>query len=99
MPARPAGRRSGCWPQMARSAAAPIPFWHILVRGDAGARAIGANDDAAAVEVRGRRCQHPGSKAALTRALRRVLSPTFPAGELAFFIPWRVVAENPARRS
>ena len=32
-------------------------------------------------------------------ALRRVLSPTFPAGELAFFIPWRVVAENPARRS
>jgi hypothetical protein len=27
------------------------------------------------------------------------LSPTFPAGELVFFIPWRVVAENPARRS
>jgi hypothetical protein len=22
----------------------------------------------------------------------------FPAGELVFFIPWRVVAENPARR-
>src|SRR5665213_4243400 len=30
---------------------------------------------------------------------RRALSPTFPAGELVFFIPWRVVAENPARRS
>ena len=26
------------------------------------------------------------------------LSPTFPAGELVFFIPWRGVAENPARR-
>ena len=24
--------------------------------------------------------------------LRRALSPTFPAGELVFFIPWRVVA-------
>jgi hypothetical protein len=23
--------------------------------------------------------------------------PTFPAGELVFFIPWRGVAENPAR--
>jgi hypothetical protein len=32
------------------------------------------------------------------RSLRRALSPTFRAGELAFFIPWRVVAENPARR-
>ncbi len=30
--------------------------------------------------------------------LRRALSPTFPAGELVFFIPLRVVAENPARR-
>jgi len=26
--------------------------------------------------------------------LRRALSPTFPAGEMAFFIPWRVVAEE-----
>jgi hypothetical protein len=34
-------------------------FGDIPVRGDAGARTIGANDDAAAVEVRGRRCQHP----------------------------------------
>src|SRR5450830_268154 len=31
-------------------------------------------------------------------ARRRALSPTFPAGEMVFFIPWRVVAENPARR-
>jgi len=30
--------------------------------------------------------------------LRRALSPTFPAGELVFFIPWRVVAAIPARR-
>ena len=29
---------------------------------------------------------------------RRALAPTFPAGALVFFIPWRVVAENPARR-
>jgi hypothetical protein len=26
--------------------------------------------------------------------LRRALSPTFPAGEMVFFIPWRVVAEE-----
>jgi hypothetical protein len=26
--------------------------------------------------------------------LRRALSPTFPAGEMVFFIPWRVVAED-----
>jgi hypothetical protein len=26
--------------------------------------------------------------------LRRALSPTFPAGEMAFFIFWRVVAEE-----
>ena len=26
--------------------------------------------------------------------LRRALSPTFPAGALVFFIPWRVVAED-----
>ena len=40
-----------------------------------------------------------GLGARLARAgLRRALSPTFPAGELVFFIPWRVVAENPARR-
>ena len=25
---------------------------------------------------------------------RRALSPTFPAGEMVFFIPWRVVAED-----
>jgi hypothetical protein len=47
-----------------------------------------------------------GSRAPITKdsaltsagGLRRALSPTFPAGELVFFIPWRVVAENPARR-
>src|SRR5450759_2433864 len=32
------------------------------------------------------------------RRRRRALSPTVPAGEMVFFIPWRVVAENPARR-
>ena len=31
--------------------------------------------------------------------LRRALAPTFAAGDLVFFIPWRVVTENPARRS
>jgi hypothetical protein len=34
-------------------------FSDIAVRGDDGARAIGANDDAAAVELPGRRRQHP----------------------------------------
>ena len=29
-----------------------------------------------------------------TRGLRRALSPTFPAGEMVFFIPWRGVAED-----
>jgi hypothetical protein len=42
---------------------ADFHFSDIAVRGDDGARAIGANDDAAAaaaaVEVRGRRRQHP----------------------------------------
>jgi hypothetical protein len=30
----------------------------------------------------------------LAGVLRRALSPTFPAGEMVFFIPWRVVAEE-----
>jgi hypothetical protein len=38
---------------------ADFRFSEIPVRGDDGARAIGANDDAAAVELRGRRRQHP----------------------------------------
>jgi hypothetical protein len=52
----------------------------------------------AAVELPGRSRPAPGV-VDIRWALRRALSPTFPAGELAFFIPWRVVAENPARRS
>ena len=31
---------------------------------------------------------------ALLVSLRRAFSPTFPAGEMVFFIPWRVVAEE-----
>jgi nitroreductase len=38
---------------------ADFHFSDNAVRGDDGARAIGANDDAAAVELRGRRRQHP----------------------------------------
>ena len=38
---------------------ADFHFSDIAVRGDDGARAIGANDDAAAVELRGRRRQYP----------------------------------------
>jgi hypothetical protein len=38
---------------------ADFHFSDIPVRGDVGARAIGANDDAAAVELRGRRRQRP----------------------------------------
>jgi hypothetical protein len=60
------GPRSGCWPhdgEVAGGAVADFHFSDIPVRGDDGARAIGANDDeaaaAAAVELRGRRRQHP----------------------------------------
>src|SRR5450830_1226935 len=84
---------------MVMSPAAPDFFVVIFrVGADAGARAIGATADAAANEPRGPRRRHPGSKAVLTGVLRRALAPTFPAGALVFFIPWRVVAENPARR-
>jgi hypothetical protein len=50
-------------PGLAGGAVADFHFSDITVWGDAGARAIGANDDeaaaAAAVEQRGRRRQHP----------------------------------------
>jgi hypothetical protein len=50
-------------PGLAGGAVADFHFSDIPVRGDDGARAIGANDDAAAaaaaVELRGRRRQHP----------------------------------------
>jgi hypothetical protein len=55
-------RCSTCWPhdgEVAGGAVADFPFYDIPVRGDDGARAIGATDDAAAVELRGRRRQHP----------------------------------------
>jgi hypothetical protein len=46
--------------EAAGGAVADFHFSDIPVRGDDGARAIGANDDAtAAVELRGRRRQHP----------------------------------------
>jgi hypothetical protein len=45
---------------------ADFHFSDIPVRGDDGARAIGATDDAAAVELPGRRRRQPCSKAALT---------------------------------
>src|SRR5665811_1290052 len=49
-------------------------------------------------EATPRRCAGVLAAACTQGKLRRALSPTFPAGELVFFIPWRVVAENPARR-
>ena len=48
-------------------------------------------------DLRGRSI-NDGNFSSTDMGLRRALSPTFPAGELVFFIPWRVVAENPARR-
>jgi hypothetical protein len=51
----PAGRLTASTDFFIRDGGEP----DIAVRGDAGARAIGANDDAAAVELRGRRRQHP----------------------------------------
>ena len=80
---------------MVRSPAAPDSFSVIFRFGaDAGARAIGATDGAAAVELRGLR-QQPDRNRTDSGGLRRALSPTFPAGEMVvFFIPWRVVAEE-----
>ena len=49
-------RRPG---QVEQHRAADFHFSDITVRGDDGTRAIGANDDAAAVELRGRRRQNP----------------------------------------
>ncbi len=67
---------------MVMSPAAPDSFLVLFRFGaDAGARAIGATDAAAANEPRGRRRRPPGSKAAQTGCRRRALSPTFPAGE------------------
>ena len=91
----PPGRCSGWWPHDGDVAAGGDFVLAILRFGaDDGARAIGATDAAAAVEVRGRRRRRPGSNAALREGLRRALSPTFRAGEMVFFIPWRLVAEE-----
>ena len=79
---------------MARSVFVSFLLAILRFGADDGARAIGATDAAAAIEVRGRRRRPPGSNAALRGALRRALSPTFRAGAMVFFIPWRVVAEE-----
>src|SRR5674476_1258082 len=72
---------------MVMSPATPDSFAVIFRFGaDDGARAIGATDDAAAVELRGRRRRQPESRVDWVMLLRRALSPTFPAGELVFFI-------------
>jgi len=58
----PPGWCSGCWPHdsMVMSPAAPDSFAVIFRFGaDDGARAIGATDNAAAVELRGRRLRQP----------------------------------------
>jgi hypothetical protein len=47
----------------------------------------------AGVELWGR-LRHDPIETAGRPGLRRALSPTFPAGEMVFFIPWRVVAEE-----
>jgi hypothetical protein len=59
-------------------------------------RRRGANDADVGFAWSGRRRASAASHGVI--GLRRALSPTFPAGELVFFIPLRVVAENPARR-
>jgi hypothetical protein len=70
----PPGWCSGCWPHDGDVAAGGDFVLAILRFGaDDGARAIGATDAAAAVEVRGRRRRPPGSNAAL-RGVCGVLS-------------------------
>ena len=72
---------------------ADFHFSDIPVRGDDGVRAIGANDAAAAVPATGSTAPTPLTESRVDW-LRRALSPTLPAGEMVFFIPWRVVAEE-----
>jgi len=63
---------------MVMSPAAPDSFAVIFRFGaDAGARAIGATDDAAAVELPGRRRRPPRSNAALTGSFPSTPSVTF----------------------
>jgi hypothetical protein len=74
----------GWWPKTARRISTCLVS-DIPVRGDDGARAIGATDDAAAVELPGRRRRHPGSKAALEGAmLLDLLGPPGLAGGASF---------------
>src|ERR1035437_2144601 len=88
----PPGWCSGCWPHDGDVAGgAGFLFSDIAVRG----RRWSSGDRS------DRRCGGTGSTAPTARiesrvegALRRALSPTFPAGEMVFFIPWRVVAED-----
>jgi len=48
----------------------------------------------AVAQLPGRRLIAGLLRAAAGGSLRRALSPTFPAGEMVFVIPWRVVAEE-----
>jgi hypothetical protein len=64
-----------------RAGGAVADFILVIFRfgGDDGARAIGANDAAAAVELPGRGRRQPGSKAALTGSFRQDWNCFWPA--------------------
>jgi hypothetical protein len=85
-------------PGLAGGAVADFHFSDIPVRGDDGARAIGANDDAAAVEPRGRRRQHPLIESRPRWYSQcRALSPDFPAGARGLYPLARGCRIRPAR--
>ena len=94
----PPGWCSGWWPHDGDVAAGGDFVLAILRFGaDAGARAIGATDAAAAVEVRGRRRRPPGSNAALRGAAACSLS-DISGWRAGVLYPLAVVAAIPARR-
>ena len=61
-------------------------------RARAAARPAVPSQGGAGAELSGRPLHDPIETAG--RVVYRRLSPTFPAGEMVFFIPWRVVAEK-----
>jgi hypothetical protein len=94
----PPGWCSGWWPHDG-DVAAGGDFVLAIVRfgADDGARAIGATDAAAAVEVRGRRRRPPGSNAALRGSAACSLS-DISGWRAGVLYPLAVVAAIPARR-
>ena len=88
---RPA--RAACWPRrrffLAKS---PCSFSPMMELGRSAPTLLPAPGERC--ELRGRRAQQPDDCDSPKMGLRRALSPPFPAGEMVFFIAWRVAADE-----